>query len=193
MAVGQALPGTFFCLAAAVLLVFASVSSPTWERISFLDVINGSKIIHYGVFGHTGTKVHIGYTFDLPGSSFNPGNLEKTAILNLTKALILHPICAGLSGLAFFFGLCGMNYHRSGTVFMTLTSGLAGLATLVAWVIDMALFGIARKHFKDQGFSATYGNANWITLGALGALVLAFITSTVGIFGTYRRKSRYDY
>lgn len=59
-----AIPGLFFCFAAAVLLVFVSVSSPTWEKISFLNVREGGRLIHFGVFGYTGTGKHIGYTFE---------------------------------------------------------------------------------------------------------------------------------
>ncbi|KAK2464332.1 hypothetical protein APHAL10511_003789 [Amanita phalloides] len=188
MPVGQAVPGAFLCFAAALLLVFASVSSPTWERISFLDVRSGTTTIHFGVFGYTGSKASIGYHFDPPNIDFNTSHLESTIILNLTKALILHPIAAGLSGIAFLFGLCGISRHRSGTVFMTLVSGLAAITTFVVWVIDMSLFGVARKQFRDQGFSAQYGNANWLTLGALAALLLGFISSTVGIFGSYKRR-----
>jgi len=71
---------------------------------------------------------------------------------------------------------------------MTLLSGLAMLTTFVAWVIDMILFGIARQRYRDDGESAQYGNANWLTLGALVALLLGFCFSACGIFGSYRRR-----
>lgn len=189
MAAGPATPGTFFCFVAAILLIFVSVSSPTWERVSFLDVTSGSETTHFGVFGHTGTSPSIGYTFDTDYFKFD----STQVILNLTKTLILHPIAAGLSVIAFLCGLCGMGYHRSGTVLMTLLGGLAAIITLVAWIIDMSLFGIARNQFRSHGFQANYGNANWLTLGALAALMIGFIASTVGIFGSYKRKKRYNY
>ena len=44
----------------------ASVSSPTWEKISFLDVSSGSTTVHFGVFGYTGSKTSIGYHFNPP-------------------------------------------------------------------------------------------------------------------------------
>jgi len=115
-------------------------------------------------------------------------HLNSTIIHNLTKTLILHPIAAGLSGLAFLFGICGASYHRSGTVLMTLLSGLAMLTTFVAWIIDMILFGIARERYRDASTPAQYGNANWLTLGALVALLLGFCFSACGIFGRYRRR-----
>jgi hypothetical protein len=72
-------------------------------------------------------------------------------------------------------------------MFMTLLAGLALLATFVAWVIDMILFGIARQRYRDAGDIAQYGNANWLTLGALVALLLGFCASACGVFGRYKR------
>jgi len=135
--------------------------------------------MRYGVFGFTGSKTQIGY-------NFSDDRLNTGILHNLTKTLILHPIAAGLAGMAVLFGLCGAAArHRAGTVFMTLLAGLAALITLVAWVIDMVLFGIARHRFRDDGVPAQYGNANWLTLGALVALLLGFCASACGVFGRY--------
>lgn len=71
---------------------------------------------------------------------------------------------------------------------MSLSAALATIVTLVAWVLDMVLFGIARNRFRDQGIDATFGNALWITLGALVALLLAFCSSACGVFGSYRKR-----
>ncbi|KAL0956730.1 hypothetical protein HGRIS_002849 [Hohenbuehelia grisea] len=191
MAASAAVPGLFLCFAATVLLIFVCVSSPTWERISFLDVSSGGgEETHFGVFGFTGSSVGIGYRFAPSRLGFNDSRLNSTLLHNLTKVLVLHPIAAGLAGLSFLFGLCGASYHRFGTIMMTLLSGLAFLLTLVVWVIDMVLFGIARHRFRDEGFFAQYGNANWLTLGALVALMLGFCTSVCGSFGSYRRSRR---
>jgi len=184
MPASPAIPGLFLCFAATVLLIFVCVSSPTWEKISFLDVGTGDNQVHYGVFGFTGSKISIGYDFQSTGGS----DINTTVIHNLTQTLILHPIAAGLAGLAFLFGLCGAAYHRVGTIFMTLLSGLAMLSTLLAFVLDMALFGITRNRLRDAGIPAQYGNANWLTLGALVALLLGFCASACGVFGRYRRR-----
>lgn len=145
-----------------------------------------------------------------PGVSSH-GRLSFIIIRNLTYTLILHPIggpfstrfvhlitfltsfrvAAALSGLAVLSGLCGATYHRAGTVFMTLFSGLAFMCTLSVWVIDMVLWGIVRNVLRDNGVSAQYGNANWLTLGALAALFIGFFASACGIFGSYRKR-RYD-
>ena len=97
-------------------------------------------------------------------------------------------LAAGLAGFAFLFGVCGLANIRIGTIFMTLLAGLALLATFVVWVIDMILFGIARQRYRDAGDIAQYGNANWLTLGALVALLLGFCASACGVFGRYKRK-----
>jgi len=176
-----AVPGLFFCIAATVLLIFVSVSVPTWNSIYFLRVSFGGLHYRFGVLGYTGTKAHIGYHFPI-----TTGDLSH--LHTLTCTLILHPIAAGLSGLAVLFGLCGAEYHRSGTVLMALSSSLAALVTLVAFILDITLFSIARHEFRKFGWSAQFGNALWLTLGALGALALGFCTSTFGIFGAYRRR-----
>ncbi|KAH7927487.1 pali-domain-containing protein [Leucogyrophana mollusca] len=178
MAASGAIPGLIFCFAAMVLLIFVSVSAPTWDKISFLNT-NG---LSFGIFGYTGSKVHIGYDFPIPNSSLNTGILH-----NLTYVLILYPIAAGLSGLAVLFGLCGAGYHRAGTVFMSLLAAVAMLCTLIAWVVSMALFGVAKDRLKNDGISASLGNANWIALGALVALLVGFCTAACGVFGNYRR------
>ncbi|KAI0633420.1 pali-domain-containing protein [Trametes polyzona] len=189
MAAGAAVPGLFFTFAAMVLLIFASVSAPTWERISFLDAPTGGSTTHFGVFGYTGSDTHVGWFF--PGA-LGDDRINDHLFHNLTYVLILIPIAAGLSGLAVLFGLCGAAYHRAGTVFMTLLSALAFLVTLVAWVIEMVLFGVARSHMRDRGIEATWGNANWIVLGALVSLFLAFFASLCGVFGRYgRRRAAY--
>ncbi|KAF5326308.1 hypothetical protein D9611_000452 [Ephemerocybe angulata] len=178
---GAALPGVFLCFSAMVLLLFVSVSEPTWNKVSFLDVRMPNGTTHYGCLGYTNHDVGIGYYF-------SNGRLNSAVLHHLTKTLILHPIACGLSGIAFAFGLLGATYHRTGTILMALIAGLAFLTTFVAWVIDMILFGIARQRYRDEGLWAQYGNANWLTLGALVALILGFCTSAFGTFGRYRRK-----
>ena len=76
---------------------------------------------------------------------------------------------------------------------MSLVSGLALVTTLVVWIIEMVLFGIARHRSRDRGLDVTWGNANWLVLGALVSLVLGFIFATCGIFGSYRAPRRHAY
>lgn len=157
-----------------------SVSPPTWNNVSFLNANQYS----FGVFGYTGSKVQVGYYFPLPG------DINTTNLHNLTYVLILYPIAAGLSGLAFLFGLCGAGYHRAGTVFMSFIAGLATLCTFIAWIISMSLFGVVRERLRSSGINANWGNANWLALGALVALVIGSCTAGCGVFGNYRRSRR---
>jgi len=52
----------------------------------------------------------------------------------------------------------------------------------------MALWSIARHELRSNRQQAQYGNAIWITLGALVALLIGFFTGTCGVFGSYRRR-----
>ncbi|KZT71041.1 pali-domain-containing protein [Daedalea quercina L-15889] len=185
MAAGAAVPGLFLTFSAMVLLIFASVSAPTWNAVRFLTTTVDGSTTNFGVFGYTGSTTHVGWYFP---SGVADSTLNNDLFHNLTGALILVPIAAGLSGVAFLFGLCGAAYHRVGTVFMTLVSALAFLVTLVVWVIEMALFGVARDHVRNSGGVADYENANWLVLGALVALFLAFFASLCGTFGSYRSR-----
>jgi hypothetical protein len=63
MAAGAALPGLFFCFAACVLLIFVSVSPPTWESVYFLNAGTGAGRVRFGVFGYTGSGTSVGYDF----------------------------------------------------------------------------------------------------------------------------------
>jgi len=180
--------------AAMVLLIFVSVSAPVWDKISFLDANIGGKEIHFGVWGYTGTKAHLGYYFDPRALGFDSNSLNTKTIHNLTFVLILHPIAAGLAALSFIFGLCGAGYHRVGTILMSLIAALAAMLTLIIWIIDMVLWGIARnriRHDGPDGATAQYGNANWLTLGALIALMLGFCAAGLGSCGRYSRRGRY--
>jgi len=190
-----AAPGLLFCSIACVLLIFVSISAPTWDKISFLNVgsnsANNGGTLHFGVFGFTGSGKSVGYSFPA-GLVPNISRLNTTTLHHLTGALILHPIAAALAGLTVLFGLCGLA-HRVGTIFMTISSVIAFLVTLVAWIIDMILWGIVRDRIRDQGVAAQYGNANWLTLGALAALVLSFCLGICGTFGNYRKRRAATY
>ncbi|KAG6331463.1 hypothetical protein ID866_7626 [Astraeus odoratus] len=181
MAASSALPGLVFCFCAMVQLVVVSLSTPVWDEISFMNV----EDIGFGIFGFTGSETRFGYDFPIPAAS------HTTAILhNLTFALILYPIAAGLSGISVLLGLCGASCHRSGTVFMCFTTTASLLCTLAAWVTSTVLFAIVCAGYRDIDYNATWGNATWIGFGALVSLFLGFIATAWGIFGEYRRATR---
>ena len=63
MTAAAALPGIFFCFVAFLLLIFVSVSSPTWESVYFLDAGTGAGRVRFGAFGYTGSGTSVGYKF----------------------------------------------------------------------------------------------------------------------------------
>ncbi|KDQ07042.1 hypothetical protein BOTBODRAFT_192638 [Botryobasidium botryosum FD-172 SS1] len=192
-----AIPGLILCVVALALLLIATLSVPIWDSISFLDVhIPGLDTLKFGVFGYTGSHARLGYQLSPAVQGLSLGQLNTTTIRNLTYALVLNPIAAGLSGLAVLFGLCGAADSRVGTILMTLASALACLAALVAFIIDMTLFGVARSRIRDAappGTTAQYGNANWLVLGAFIALLLSVCAGACGSCGRFSgaRRNRY--
>ncbi|KAF8487591.1 pali-domain-containing protein [Gautieria morchelliformis] len=182
-----------------VLLIFVRfASAPITEKISFLDVNVRGHITHFGVFGFTGSARSVGYRINSAVLGLPNTTLEKLindAIHGLTFALILHPLAAGLSALAVLFGLCGAAYSRAGTILMTFAATLATIITLIAWIIDMVLWSAFRSRIRAEvqavgSPSAQYGNAIWLTLVALLALLLASCAGALGSCGRFSRKEK---
>lgn len=80
---------------------------------------------------------------------------------------------------------------------MTLLSAIAFIVVLVAFVIDMILWNIVRHRISQANdsigganlyYSAQLGNANWMTLGALIALIVGTCAAACGSFGRYRHR-----
>jgi len=189
-----AVPGLLLCFAAMVLLIFASVSVPVWNDVYFLNANINGRVIRFGVWGFTGSQKHLGYTFDPTVLGFSSDKLNSAIIHNLTFVLVLHPVAAGLAAIAVLFGLCGAAYNRFGTILMSLAAAVATLVTLVVWIIDMVLWGIARDRIRSDGppgSTAQYGNAVWFTLAAFVALMIGFCASSVGACGRYSRGGRF--
>ncbi|KAG8818153.1 hypothetical protein FRC17_010920 [Serendipita sp. 399] len=187
-----ALPGLFCCFAAFVLLVFACVSGNVWSKISFLDAQVNGRVIHFGVFGYTGiNRATVGYNIQDAIGSFPDNTLGTQALKALTYVLILHPVAAFFALVACLFGFCGAGFSRIGTILMSLCAALATLITLVVWVVDMSLWGIVRNRIRGHGppgSTANYGNANWLVLGAVVALLLGFCTAAFGSCLPFRRR-----
>ncbi|KAF9520494.1 hypothetical protein BS47DRAFT_636268 [Hydnum rufescens UP504] len=197
MATTPAAPGLVLCLAAMILLIFVSVSVPVWDKISFLDTKVQGKTIKFGIWGYTGSQKKLGYAINgaLIGLS-NNSLLDSSVLKNLTYILVLHPVAAALSFVSVVFGTCGVfSYSRVGTILMTVVSSLALFVTLVVFSIDMILWNIVRNQIRSDtsGNSATLGNANWLTLGAIIALVMGSCAAGCGSFGRYRHHHRHSH
>jgi len=190
-----AFPGMFFCFAAFVLLIIATISAPIWNSVYFLQATVNGVTVNFGVFGYTGIPQRtLGYSITPETFGVDDDSLNAAVIKGLTSVMILHPIAAAFAGIAFIFGFCGSEgYSRICTIIMSLAAALATLVTLVVWVIDMILWGIARDRIIDNGppgSTASYGNANWMVLGAFVALLLGFCAGICGSFGRFHTFSR---
>lgn len=83
-------------------------------------------------------------------------NLDETILHRLSVALILHPIGAGLGGIALIFGLLGIcAASRFLTILMSITAFLAALTTLVIFIIDMVLFNVLKNKLSAAGINAS--------------------------------------
>jgi len=195
MAISPAFTGFFWCFAALVLLLFVSVSCPTWRDIYFLKATAMGKELRWGLFGscyqtiaggaYTCTKHTFGYNLDLTSIGVN-ANYSTTTLHEITRALIVHPIAGALALGAVIWGLLGVcAASRFCTVMMSLTAFLALVGALLALALDLALWLIVRKDLDNAGYSGTLGNAIWMTVGACAALVLGTCTAACGSCGRF--------
>ncbi|ODN87674.1 hypothetical protein L198_06897 [Cryptococcus wingfieldii CBS 7118] len=185
-----AFPGLFFAFCAMVLLIFVSVSPPAWERIHFLQASAGGQTTVFGVLGEclSGggqcTDRNVGYDLQVWGA--DNLNINTTNFHRLTRALILHPIAGFFALLSLIFGaLATACASRFLTIMMALSALFGLLITIAAFVLDMVFWSLVKNKINDAGYSASYGNANWLTAGALGAFALSFCTSLCGAFGRF--------
>ncbi|KAH9942282.1 uncharacterized protein BXZ73DRAFT_74567 [Epithele typhae] len=176
------LPCYCIFLLTAYLLIAASISA---ETPSFLNV--GS--LRFGVFGYTGSSKRIGWSFP---TELADGALNGHFFRRLTPALVLIPLSAALAGAAALSGTIGMvflpmweilhqrsplgSFAATGIILMAAFSLLAFPIALVAWILEMILFGVARQRLRSHGVDAAWGNANWMVLGALFTLLVGLAT-----------------
>lgn len=189
--------GGFMAFAATVLLIIVSVSTPIWNSVYFLRSFSGGDVLKLGNWGAciegaqtVCTSRRLGYDYDdlvrAVAGQDALGDVSGTITKGLTYALILHPIAAAFSLVAFLLAVCpNIVTHILGSI----VAFLATLITLVVFAIDLALFIVARNRINDNGGDARLGNAVWLVLGALVALLIAsFTICCAGI--SDRRKNR---
>lgn len=174
--------GLFLCFAAFVLLIFVTVSAPTWDSVSFLDVPSETGTTHFGVFGFSGSVAHVGFRFLVPINGYDYTAIEAGSVRNLTFTLVLYPIATCFSAFVVLLEFCGIRRRKGGKIAMILLAALATLVTVIAWILSMVLFGTVRSRFRDQDIDATWGNANWLGLAALVSL-------TCGLYAALRENA----
>ena len=196
--------GSFFLLAATVLLIVVSISAPVVNDIALLKVklANATDDHHsaltFGTFGYCVTNTaaghdvctgaHIGYDpvaeILRVDSNIDDDFSSATtkAARTLTKIMILHPIAAGVAFLAF---LLALGAGVIGSFLGSLVSLVAFVIAAVVLITDFVLFSIVRKHINNT--SSILGNNNSSSSSthakygvALWLLLAAAICSLIG-------------
>lgn len=112
--------------------------------------------------------------------------LDSKILHNLSCTLILHPITGALALLAMLMGLIAVcAASRFATILMGLLAILGSIVGLVIFVIDMVLWNVLKNRLHNNNYEAKLGNANWLTLGGVVALLLATCTSMCGACGRF--------
>ncbi len=88
-----------------------------------------------------------------------------------------------MTTIALQLGVCLAS--RACTILMSITAFFALLGALLALAIDLALWIIIRNRVRAAGFIASLGNANWLTVGAVAALILGTCTAACGSCGRF--------
>ncbi|KAI1764198.1 pali-domain-containing protein [Hypoxylon sp. FL1150] len=197
--------GSFLLLAATVLLVITTISAPVVNKISMLkvnlyDQASGDRnpTITFGTFGWCVTDAlsdggdvcsgkHIGYdpisVVENNVDNVDFSHLSTDTSEGLTRVMILHPIAAGLSFIAF---LLALGAGVVGSLLASLTSLLTFIVTLVVLITDFVCFAIIRNEVNNAASNngnasrAEWGAATWTMLVAaicnLLATVIVFFT-----------------
>lgn len=212
-----ATPATILVLAACIVLVLVTCSTPVIKSFAFLNATIGGSGSESGqsaslgclgyCIGDTCKGPTIGYSFDptqllgvatsVEGYQVDSSKYTTAIIRGLTYALVLNPIALAacvvtlVTGILAHCGDCSVGCING--VFAGLASGLAFVAT----AINFVLFVLAKKRIDSvQGASASYGAALWLSLVGWVLIVLsscAFCCSCCGGGGRKgRRKSLRD-
>ena len=123
--------------------------------------------------------VGIGYAPDAAIRSIYPNveinDLARDAIASLTKVMVLHPVAAGLAGLAFLLSFATGFFI---TFLSTLLSGLAFCAALAVLIVDFVNFSAIRRAVDDDSngrLHADYQIGSWTLIAGTAVLVPATI------------------
>jgi len=186
--------GTFLLLAATVLLLITTISSPIINDIPILKVVltNQSDVrnssVTFGTFGYCildaapagsdqdwCTGKHIGYNpadvmSRIEGTDFSTASTDTSKAL--TRMMVLHPVACGLAFIAFLLsvgsGICG-------ALFASIVSALTWVITVIVMATDFTLFGIVKNHVNKDGSGshAYYSTGMWTILAAMICLFFA--------------------
>jgi len=188
--------GTFLLLAAWVLLLVTSISSPVINDISLAKVVltNKSDIrnssVTFGAFGYCVLDVapastdqdycissRIGYKpavvmGDIDGTNFNA--VAHSTVDGLTNALVLIPVAAGVGFIAFLIAILPTWVS---SLIASLVAIIAFIISLVAMAISFSIFGVIKNNVNRDGSGshAYYGVGQWLLLAATLALLFGSV------------------
>ena len=128
-------------------------------------------------------------------TDFSKTSLDSTR--GLTKVMILHPISAALTFIAFILAI-GAGFF--GSFLAAVVSLLAFLVTLVALICDFVLFAIIKNNVNDDdsGSDAYFSIAMWTLLTSaicslLGTIVVFFTFCSACLHRRRSVKTANDY
>ncbi|POW20356.1 hypothetical protein PSHT_03578 [Puccinia striiformis] len=182
MPLGPNTPATLIILAGSILLVLSTISNPIIKSFYFLSIKVASKVASIPLDGN----IRLG--------TFAPLNPIISA---LTYALILHPIAAGLALISAIFGLVSHIREYSRSRYTSCFSSLASTAALLAFVLDIVAFSIAKKRLNalsdtNVAIDSQLGNAVWVTLAGWICLTLSGVYQKMRTDADEAEKARED-
>ncbi|OAA72688.1 Signal transduction response regulator [Akanthomyces lecanii RCEF 1005] len=199
--------GTLLLLVTAILLLVASISSPVVNSLSLLNVkFHGgldTDRVTFGSFGYCqmydGSSDychrHLGYNplalvrgID---SQVDNGSVGRNTASGLTRVMVLHPVGAVLSFVAFLLAVIGTHVISSFTA--SLLSGLTFIVTVVALACDFTALSIVHHRVNEvRGNHATYGGALWCVVAALVTSFFATVIVFLSCCASKRSKNKPD-
>ncbi|EGN94688.1 hypothetical protein SERLA73DRAFT_114128 [Serpula lacrymans var. lacrymans S7.3] len=197
------IPGIIFLFCAFVLSFIVSISLPYLTAMDIARVhFNGSPLVSGNQATMTQLRVsEIFWAYCFDESSGNTvcsnnghgysvtvqtsSGSSETIASSWTRGLAVHPVATGVTFVAL---LLSFSTHVTVTLFASIVSFLAALLTLLAFVIDIALFAWVKQQMSkldDVSETTITGPGFWLTFVSM---ILLFLAGCTVCFG--RRKDR---
>ncbi|EIN09867.1 pali-domain-containing protein [Punctularia strigosozonata HHB-11173 SS5] len=173
-----------FTLAAFVLLLLVTISTPVVHAFYFVHADTGGGV-RFGIWGWcidhgTCLSDRLGYRWD------------TQIIHSLTFTLVFYPIATGFTFLA-LLSLLPVLLSKSLQMYpfpaFSLLSLLSFFWSLLAFIVMIVLWAVAKSRFHDDGIKTTWGPLPWMSLAA--TIVLLGITVSAGCGTLCGRRAPY--
>lgn len=117
------------------------------------------------------------------------GSVGRNTASGLTRVMVLHPVGAVLSFVAFLLAVIGTHVISSFTA--SLLSGLTFIVTVVALACDFTALSIVHHRVNEiRGNHATYGSALWCVVAALVTSFFATVIVFLSCCASKRNKNK---